>query len=58
MTFIFYIQKMFLPEPILLIFATAALGMIGLVVVVTCSIMTIKFSACLVNSMGYSYRTE
>jgi hypothetical protein len=44
--------------PILLILATAALGMVGLVVVVTCSAMTIEFSACLANSMGNSYRTD
>jgi hypothetical protein len=37
---------------------SAALEMIGLVVVVTCSAMTIKFFACLTNSMGYSYRTD
>jgi hypothetical protein len=30
--------------------------MIGLVVVVMCSAMTIEFFACLANSMGYSYR--
>jgi hypothetical protein len=53
-----YKKNVFFPVPILLILATATLGMIGLVVVVTCSAMTIKFSACLANSMGYSYRTD
>jgi hypothetical protein len=38
--------------------ATATPGMIGLVVVVTCSAMKIEFFACLANSMGYSYRTD
>jgi hypothetical protein len=56
MIFIFYVQKIFFSVPVLLILATATLGMIGLVVVVTCSAMTIKFFACLANSMGYSYR--
>jgi hypothetical protein len=58
MIFIFYVQKMFFPVPILLILATATPGMIGLVVMVTCSAMTIKFSVCLANSMGNSYRTD
>jgi putative effector of murein hydrolase LrgA (UPF0299 family) len=60
MIFIFYVQKMFffIPVSILLILATATLGMIGLVVVVTCSAMTITFFACLANSMGNSYRTD
>jgi hypothetical protein len=40
-------KKCFFPVSILLILTTATLGMIGLVVVVTCSAMTIKFSACL-----------
>jgi hypothetical protein len=44
--------------PVLLILATATLGMIGQVVVVTCSAMTIKFFAFLANSMGYIYRTD
>jgi hypothetical protein len=37
---------------------TATLGIIGFVVLVTCSAMTIKFFACLAYSMGYSYRTD
>jgi RsiW-degrading membrane proteinase PrsW (M82 family) len=58
MIFIFYVQNKFFPMPILLLLATVTLGMIGLVVVVTCSAMTIKCFACLANSMGYSYRTD
>jgi hypothetical protein len=59
MIFIFYVQKnVFFPVPVLLILATATLGMIGLVVVVTCSALTIEFFACLASSMGYSYRTD
>jgi hypothetical protein len=42
----------------LLLLATATLGMIGLVVVVTCSAMTITFFVCLANSMGNSYRMD
>jgi hypothetical protein len=53
-----YKKMFFIPVPILLILATATLGMIGLVVVVTCSAMTITFFACLANSMGNSYRTD
>jgi hypothetical protein len=53
-----YKKIFFFVVPVLLILATAILGMIGLVVVVTCSAMTIKFFACLANSMGYSYRTD
>jgi hypothetical protein len=58
MIFIFYVRTNFFPMPILLILATATLGMIGLVIVVTCSAMTIEFFACVANSMGYSYRTN
>jgi hypothetical protein len=57
MIFIF-MYKNFFPVPIFLILATATLGMIGLVVVVTCSAMTIKFFACSANSIGYTYGTD
>jgi hypothetical protein len=49
----FMYKKCFFPVPILLILATATLGMIGLVVVAMCSAMTITFFACLADSMGY-----
>jgi hypothetical protein len=59
MIFIFCVQKMFfIPAPVLLIIATATPGMINLVVLVTCSAMTIKFFAFSANSMGNSYGTD
>jgi hypothetical protein len=58
MIFIFYARTNFFPVPILLILATATLGMIGLVVVITCSAMTIEFFACVANSMGCIYITN
>jgi hypothetical protein len=50
--------KNFFSVPMLLILAAATLGMIGSVVVVTCSAMKINYFACLANPMDYSYRTD
>jgi hypothetical protein len=56
--FFLYKKNFFIPVPILLILATTIVGMIGLVLVATCSAMAIKCFPCLANSMGNSYRTD